>query len=82
MVRARKEILFWWLDVIGRESWDVHPRPGEKCHFLPERLHFGGLLTALASEPVHVLGSCPHHLVGLQLALVLPAVHPLLQHPQ
>lgn len=31
---CNKEILFWWLDVICRESWDVHPGPGEKCHLL------------------------------------------------
>lgn len=42
---------------------------------LPERLHFWGLLTALASEPVHILGSCPHHLVCLKLTLVLCLVH-------
>lgn len=41
----------------------------------PERLHFWGLLTALASKPVYVLGSSSHHLVGLQLALVLRTIH-------
>lgn len=42
---------------------------------LPERLHFWGLLTALASEPVHILGGCPHHLVCLKLTLVFCSVH-------
>lgn len=46
---------------------------GPTC--LPERLHFRGLLTALASKPVHILGGCPHHLVCLELTLVLSSVH-------
>ncbi|KAL0608510.1 UPF0764 protein C16orf89 [Plecturocebus cupreus] len=33
------------------------------------------LTSALASEPVHILGSCPHHLVCLKLTLVLCSVH-------
>lgn len=41
----------------------------------PERLHFWWLLAALAAKPVHVLGGRPHHLVCLQLALVLCTIH-------
>lgn len=41
----------------------------------PERLHFRWLLAALAAKPVHILGGRPHHLVCLQLALVLCTIH-------
>lgn len=50
----------------GQEAGDID---------LPERLHFRGLLTALALKPVHVLGGCSHHLLCLQLTLVLGTIH-------
>lgn len=59
-----------WGDRVWRARW-ADGRP--TC--LPERLHFRGLLTALASKPVHILGGCPHHLVCLELTLVLSSVH-------
>lgn len=80
--RSAEQMPVWRLDIICRQGRDVHPGPREKCHLLPERLHFRGLLAALASKPVHILGGRPHHLVCLQLALVVASVHPLLQHPQ
>lgn len=54
-----------------REGWVAGRAP--TC--VPERLHLWGLLAALASEPVHVLGSRSHHLVRLQLTFAPRAVH-------
>lgn len=62
---------------VGR--WGVKGKKGEPAgqapSCSPERLHFWGLLTALASKPVHILGGRPHHLVCLQLTLALCSVH-------
>lgn len=60
----------------GREQGtEAGPVGGRAPTCLPERLHFWGLLAALASEPVHVLGGRPHHLVCLQLTFVPRTVH-------
>lgn len=56
-------------------GWPVSGRHDTGIIHSPERLHFWGFLTALTSKSVHILGSRSHHLVGLQLALVLRAIH-------
>lgn len=58
----------------GRAGWEGKGRLPRRP-LLTERLHLRGLLTALASKPVHVLGGRPHHLVCLKLSLVLCSVH-------
>lgn len=65
----------WGETRVGWAACESERKAGQVPTCLPEGLHFRGLLTALASKPVHILGGCPHHLVCLELTLVLCSVH-------